>query len=176
MKTYSYIALFTALIALAISTPTNAQDQLALNSSSYTTAVGLRAGTTSGLTIKHFTGNSTAVEGILGFWESGLSATVLAERYVTAFDVQGLNWYYGVGGHAALYGANTNNRGWGDGRGDLPDDSALGLGVDGILGLEYKIKPIPFAVSLDLKPFAEVTTTGSYWIALDPGLGVKVTF
>ena len=153
--------------------PTN----LALNSSSYTTAIGVRGAGTSGFTVKHFTRNTRAIEGILGFYPNAFSATVLLEKYANAFDTPGLNWYYGAGGHIAA----TNNKYqrkyqrdeyWGYRR----DDGDIGLGVDGIVGIEYKINEIPIAISLDAKPFLEVTTSGNIFMALDPGLGIKVTF
>jgi hypothetical protein len=49
-------------------------------------------------------------------------------------------------------------------------------GVDGMLGLEYKIPPIPFAVSIDIKPLMEVYRDGDLFFGLDPGIGVKFTF
>jgi hypothetical protein len=137
----------------------------------YSTAVGIRVGETSGLTIKQFTGQRTALEGIIGVWPDALGFTLLVERYVNAFDVSGLNWYYGAGGHVAF----ETDREYYEGRRYYRGDD-IGLGVDGMLGIEYKIPPIPFAVSLDMKPFVEVNTDGRAFIAIDPGLGVKVAF
>ncbi|CAN0013796.1 unnamed protein product, partial [Chrysoparadoxa australica] len=110
----------------------------------------------------------------IGFWHHGLSATVLYERHVNAFGVNGFKWYYGGGGHASIH----NNQYYGTyfGRSPYYDDGALGLGVDGILGLEYKIPAIPFALSLDIKPFVEVNTAGGVGFAFDSGLGIKVCF
>jgi hypothetical protein len=48
--------------------------------------------------------------------------------------------------------------------------------MDGIIGIEYKIAPIPLAVSLDMKPFFEMNTNGRAYLSLDPGIGVKVAF
>jgi len=146
---------------------------LAINSSSYTTAFGVRGLGTSGLTIKHFTSNSTAIEGIIGLWPSALSATILFERYVNAFDEPGLNWYYGIGGHIAT---QTDWVYYDGVRGYRRSNGDFGVGIDGIFGLEYKIREVPIAVSLDVKPFLEVTTNGDAYLALDPGLGIKFTF
>lgn len=144
---------------------------LSFNTPNYKTALGLRVGGTSGLTFKHFFGGSTAFEGIVGVWPNALGFTGLIEKHVPAFDVDGLNWYYGGGGHIV---AGTERVYYEGRRYDRGDE--LGLGVDGMLGIEYKIPPIPFAVSLDLKPFIEVQTDGDAFLALDPGLGVKVAF
>lgn len=137
----------------------------------YNTAVGVRALGTSGLSVKHFTNRSTALEGIVGFYPNSFSVTLMLERYSPAFDVAGLNWYYGLGGHMA----SRSDFGRYDGR-YRRETSELGLGVDGIFGIEYKIDRIPIAVSLDFKPFLEVATDGHAFMALDPGLGIKVTF
>jgi len=147
---------------------------LSINSSSYTTAIGIRGFGTSGLTIKHFTSNSSAYEGIVGFWPNAFSATFLFEQYVNAFGEPGLNWYYGIGGHVAT----KSNWAYVDGvmRSYRINDGGFGVGVDGIFGLEYKIREIPVAVSMDVKPFVEITNKGNAYLAMDPGLGIKVTF
>lgn len=145
----------------------------AINTYSYTTAIGVRAIGTSGITFKRFTASNKALEGILGFGPGALSVTLLFEKYLNAFDEAGLNWYYGIGGHIASQsdwvrydGIRRYQRTSGD----------FGVGVDGIFGMEYKINEIPIAVSLDVKPFLEVTTNGSVFLAVDPGLGIKFTF
>lgn len=140
---------------------------------SYKTAIGLRAGETSGLTIKQFVGSSTAFEGILGMWSHGLSATLLFEKYVPTAEVSGLSWYYGGGGHVAF---ETVHYGWYyyHPRYYRYRYGYMGIGIDGVLGLEYKIPRAPVAFSLDLKPFIELQTRGVAWFSLDPGLGIKV--
>ena len=146
----------------------------------YKTAIGLRAGETSGLTVKRFIGQSNAIEGILGTWGYGLSVTALFEKHVPAFNTSGFNWYYGAGGHASFensyYGRYYYYR-----RNVLYVENyyangGFGLGIDGIVGLEYKLNNAPIAFSADLKPFFEINTRGGAWASLDPSLGVKVTF
>ena len=143
----------------------------------YNVAIGLRSGGTSGLTIKKNNGPS-AIEGIVGFWHDGLSLTALWEQNRMAFNEPGFNWYYGVGGHFAVYGDNFDRH-----SGPswyyhpyVADKSAFGLGVDGIVGLEYKIPKAPIALSLDLKPYLEVVSDGGVFFSPDPGLGIKVAF
>lgn len=167
---------FSLAIAMTMAFASQAQEpQLSINSKTYSTAVGLRSGGTSGLTIKQFVGSNVALEGIIGVWSHGFSGTLLYENHVSAFNVPGLNWYFGAGGHAAFYsGHHIHFRH--DHRYDYYEPGEFGLGVDGIVGLEYKIPPIPLALSLDVKPFFEIVSNGSMWVAMDPGLGVKLTF
>lgn len=141
----------------------------------YSTAIGIRAGETSGLTIKQFLGgSSTALEGIVGIWSHGLSATLLFEKYAPA-GVSGLNWYYGAGGHVAFETVRNNWYYRNDRYYEYRHDH-VGIGIDGVVGIEYKIKPIPIALSFDIKPFIELNNHGGALIALDPGLGVKLAF
>ena len=151
---------------------------LSINKSAYyRTAIGLRAGETSGLTLKRFSGTGRAVEGIIGMWPSGLSLSVLYEAYASA-GTTGLSWYYGAGGHAAFETSRLIYTAY-DYAGryySYRTLGSMGLGVDGIIGLEYKVLPIPFALSFDLKPFLEINTSGRAYMAVDPGLGIKLTF
>jgi hypothetical protein len=144
-------------------------------SQSYKTAIGLRAGETSGLTIKHFMGGDAALEGILGIWSHGFSATLLYEKHAP-IKSSGLNFYYGAGGHIAF---ETYNHSWYYRHGNRYYEhrhGGFGIGIDGIVGIEYKF-PIPLAISLDIKPFLEVVSDGGgVWTSLDPGLGLKVAF
>lgn len=150
-----------------------------VNNGSYRTAIGLRLGQTSGLTLKRYTGDRTAIEGIIGVWPNALSLTALFERYTYA-GMEGLRWYYGAGGHVAFQ-TNTVKATYVtyDGRYYYYSYRAredMGVGIDGLIGIEYKIPPIPFAISLDVKPFVEVSTSGYLYMFLDPGIGIKFTF
>ncbi len=143
----------------------------------YNFAIGVRAGGTTGITLKLNNENS-AVEGIIGFWNNGLSFTGLWEKNEDAFNTTSLNWLYGWGGHVSVYGENFDGKSgpaWfnhpnNDGQGDM------GFGLDGIAGLEYRLKPIPFAVSVAIKPYVEVVTNGAFLFWIDPGFGIKFTF
>lgn len=143
----------------------------------YDFAVGLRSGGTSGITLKK-NYEYSALEGIIGFWHDGISVTALWEKKTMAFDVNNLNWFYGLGGHVAVYGEDFNGKG-GPSWYRHPhhyEDGDLGLGIDGMVGLEYKIPEIPFAFSFDFKPFMEITTDGAFLFFLDPGIGIKLAF
>jgi len=144
----------------------------------YSFAIGARGGATgssSGLTIKGFTGETFALEGIVGYWHGGIATTLLAEKYVPAFHTRGLNWYFGGGLH---YTAHSGSSRW-----YLVDDRAYkytnegaSYGADLIAGLEYKIPQAPVAFSVDFKPYLEFGEKGGVGLALDPGLGIKLAF
>lgn len=174
MKRTTFI-LFIALLVFPLAGKAQTK-QPAINQSDYSFAIGLRAGYSNGLTLKSFRSNNVALEGIINAWYRGIAFTGLYEKHIGVDGAPGLRWYYGAGGHVAIRSDRNfykNNGRW-DNRFD--NDGNLGLGIDGIVGIEYKINPIPFAISLDVKPMIEVNTAGGFWTALDPGLGIKFTF
>jgi hypothetical protein len=139
--------------------------------STYKAAIGLRAGETSGLTFKIHTKPGSGLEFIAGVWSDWFSITGLYEKNAPAFNVNGMEWYYGGGGHVAFVADKYYHEGHPYSRGE-----AYALGLDGIVGLEYKIPEIPFAISLDLKPLIEIDGNGYFFFAFDPGFGLKFTF
>ena len=128
----------------------------------YNTGIGIRfGGWESGLTVKHFIKRNAAIEGILttGWLYGGTRLTGLYEIQKPISGVAGLYWFYGIGGHLGFY----NERYWynGDckngqyeykGRWYNCDGSRAVLGIDGIIGLEYLFREIPFTIGLDIKP------------------------
>ncbi len=79
------------------------------NASDYKTGIGLRAGPYYGLTIKHFIGSKSALEGLLTRW-GGTDITILYEVHNQALDINRLNWYIGLGGHIGFWeGSHLND-------------------------------------------------------------------
>lgn len=109
--------------------------------STYKTAVGVKF-YPAGISVKHFTKPNVALEGIAYFWPRGSRFTGLYEFHGNIENAKGLKWYAGPGAHIGLY----RNRYYGGG---------TSIGVDGVLGLDYKIKSVPFNVSLDWQPSFE---------------------
>lgn len=142
-------------------------------SAAYTTGIGIRfGGWESGLTVKHFIKNGTAIEGILstGWHYRGTRITGLYEIQKPISGVSGLYWFYGVGGHLGLY----NEDYWysGDckdgkyeykGRWYNCDGSRATVGIDGILGLEYFFGEIPLTIGIDIKPSIDLIGWGSHF-------------
>ena len=122
--------IFAGLLFIAISFNAKSQD--------YVNSVGLRAGLSNGISYKHFLSTTDAAEGILTTRYGGFNLTGLYERHLDSFDVDRLYFYYGAGGHVGVWEANSN--------------SYTFIGIDGIIGVEYVLKEIPFNVSLDWKP------------------------
>lgn len=169
----AFYTLFILTSILFISTRSNAQDSTRSNTQDYKTAVGLKfGGYENGISLKYFTTNTVALEGLIGFRQNGLVITGLYEIHQEAFGIPELKFYYGFGAHIGSVGKGTYKRFNGDDQ--VYNDTHLLLGADGALGLEYLIPKSPIAVSLDLNPRVELATGPFFDIA--PGLGVKYTF
>lgn len=140
--------LFILLVAFFVSTGVKAQD--------YSTGIGLRGGAWNGLTVKHFLNEKAAVEGLFDSRWHGFNLTGLYEIHNRAFDLDRLNWYYGVGAHIGFY--DTQYKKWGDNSGTYTV-----IGIDGILGLEYNFKEIPFNIGIDWKPTINLAGYSGFW-------------
>lgn len=139
----------------------------------YKTAVGLKfGGYENGISVKYFTMTDIALEGVLGFRDHGAVITGLYEIHTPAFDVAGLKFYYGGGGHIGAIGSGVYQS-FG-GINETYTSSHILLGADGVVGLEYIFPNSPVALSLDLNPRVELTSGPFFDLA--PGLGLKYTF
>ena len=130
---------------------------LTSNAQDYNTGIGFRGGPSNGLTVKHFISGNTALEGLLATRWDGLHITGLYEIHANAFDTPRLNWYYGFGGHIGFWDGTKNDYWF-----DNSDDYTV-IGIDGIIGIEYNIEPIPFNISLDWKPGLNIIGHQGFW-------------
>jgi hypothetical protein len=138
----------TLLLLVSIVVLVSAQD--------YKTGVGLRAGLSYGLTLKHFVSEKAAFEGLLQSRWSGFDITGLYEIHAQAFEVEKLRWYYGGGAHIGFW--NGNYVSWG-----TPGTSYTLIGIDGILGIEYSFSEAPINIGLDWKPAINLTGYTGFW-------------
>ncbi len=126
------------------------------NAQEYKTGIGVRAGFSSGLTIKHFKSQSVALEGLVTTRWQGFDITGLYEVHNRAFEVNRLNWYYGGGAHLGFY--NGSYAYWGE-RGT----AYTVIGIDGILGLEYDFDDVPINIGVDWKPALNLIGYTGFW-------------
>lgn len=137
-----------------------------LQGQNYNTGVGLRLGSPSGFTVKHFIAPQAAVEGMLSFGWGGLGVTGLYELHNDILEVPGLTWYYGVGAHLATSTSRTNP--WGN-----RSDNVY-LGADGIIGMEYTFKEAPITIGIDAMPLLNLVERPAVW--LQGGLSFRYNF
>jgi hypothetical protein len=154
------IIVLTTLMFLAVS---NLKAQQEMNtSSSYTTAVGLKF-YPGALTVKHFINDGVALEGIGYFSTYGFRITGLYEFHNDISSVEGLKWYVGPGVHVGFY--------------DTRYGGGTALGIDGVLGLDYKFQGAPIEASVDWQPSFEFGSNyDNGFIGGYGGLGIRYAF
>jgi hypothetical protein len=136
----------------------------------YETAIGLKFIYGVSVTGKHFINKNGALEAIVRYrnYGSGVGSEFnfsgLYEYHAPIAGAPGLQWYAGGGaylGHASF---------------DYPlNESVFNYGITGVLGLEYKIKDVPLAISVDWQPVF-LLNAGAGFTGENGGVGVKYAF
>jgi len=133
--------------------------------SDYQTAVGVKFWP-GAISVKHFVGDNRALEGLASFWDHGFRFTGLYEIHGDISGAEGLKWYVGPGAHFGFYNGYAYN-------GYYYGSGSFSLGIDGVLGLEYKFSGAPIAASLDINPYLELNHA---YLGIWGGLGIKYTW
>lgn len=149
--------LIIAIVAFVCNSAAQAQS----NGSSYRTALGVKVWDGGGISFKHFVSGNNAIELIGYFWNRGARITGLYEIHGPISGASGLQWYIGPGAHVGFY--NTRN-----------GDGAF-IGIDGVLGLDYKFNGAPINISLDWQPSFEFGDGRGFYGSWG-GLGIRYTF
>jgi hypothetical protein len=159
------------LLLCIISTPSLSQENK--------NGIGIRfGGLNSGITFRHFTNSSTAIEGILNPGHRGFIITGLYQKHLAIENAPGLNWFIGGGAHIGLF-RNGGSYYVYKRKGNVVfieeegGANAVG-GLDFIIGLNYKIKGAPFDISIDAKPFIDLFRYSSGYF--DGGLSFRFEF
>lgn len=127
----------------------------------YQTALGVKVWDGGGVSLKHFFRENRAGEFIAYFWRDGFRLTGLYEIHGDINGAAGLKWYIGPGAHIGVYG-------------DKYGDGAF-IGIDGVIGLDYKFNGAPINVSLDWQPAIEFGDGRGFYAGWG-GLGIRYTF
>ena len=140
----------------------------------YKTGIGIRfGGLTNGLSIKHFTSSTVALEGLLSAANHGFFFTGLYEKHATVGSDAALKLVYGIGGHLGFFNEDgyyyySKKRYYNRGV------RVAVVGFDAIVGLEYKFRNAPISMGIDVKPFIDLNY-GSY-IYADGGVSLRYAF
>lgn len=152
--------LFLPVLAVLIASGAAAQNKTA-NSTTYKTAFGVKIWDGGGLSLKTFLDEKNALEFIGFFNSNGARVVGLYEIHGDLNTETNLKWYIGGGGHVGFYKVN--------------DVSKTVIGVDGVIGVDYKFKNLPLNLSLDWQPAFEFGSGFGFsggW----GGLGIRYTF
>ncbi|KAF0241577.1 MAG: hypothetical protein FD183_664 [Chitinophagaceae bacterium] len=142
----------------------NAQTNMGSN---YTTAMGVKL-YPGAVSVKHFLSKGKAVEGLGYISSDGFRVTGLYELHYPLGQVDGLQWFVGGGAHLGI---------WSDAwKAKYPGrNNGLALGVDGILGIDYKITGAPLNISFDWQPSFNLIGY-NYFEGGWGGLAIRYTF
>ena len=132
----------------------------------YKQAIGLKFPGGFSVTYKKFVTDTHSLEGQLTSWNKGFRLAGLYEFNFYSFPtVDGLSWFVGPGAHVGFWKKQYSK----------DYNSAADIGIDGILGLDYKFKEIPINVSLDWEPAITLVGTAGF-TPIYGGLAVRYTF
>ena len=144
-------------VAILLTTFATAQNKTA-NSLEYKTAAGIKVWDGVGLSLKTFIQDKAALEFVGFFNSAGARVTGLYEFHGDLNTEGNLKWYIGPGAHVGFYKGNNTL-----------------VGIDGVVGLDYKFNELPLNISLDWQPSFEFGT-GRGFVGSWGGLGVRYTF
>ena len=159
------------IFAQNITLDTNVNRNIHLYEDGYTKSFGVKM-YPGALTYKTFYTHNKAIEAsgyitLDGFWISAIN-----EKYTPIKDDNQLSWYIGYGGHFNIWSEDHKKKL------ELINPSrnaGVAVGIDGILGLDYKIKGTPLNVSVDWQPSFNFVGD-SYFENGWGGIGVRYTF
>lgn len=170
------IFLLTCLgLVMLLSTPS------LLHAQQYGRSAGIRLGGTSGLTYKKFIVDEQAVETMVSGRNNGVQLTIMWVMHhpmEIAFN-ENFFFYYGVGGHVGVekYDDITKQRLTNGSEFSYESKNYFAMGVDALIGMEYRMLTIPMSLSLDMKPYLNYVgmrkLKGQFW---DVAIGIKYIF
>ena len=140
---------------------------------------GLRTGYRGGIfyQITNETGNAeTGFNALLSFNNNGIQLTLLRTIYEESLSVisPDLFFVWGYGGHFGFI--NTDHLGFLGERYNFQSERFCPVfGADGWLAAEYRFRDIPLNISLNIKPFIELTMPAFVKI-MPADLGVSISY
>ena len=133
----------------------------------YKTALGVKV-YPGAVSVKHFIQPNVALEGLGYISSDGFRLTGLYELHYSLGDVEGLKWYIGGGGHMGIWSDSWKTK--------YPTrEAGLAIGIDGVIGVDYKIKGAPLNLSFDWQPSFNIIGY-KYFEGGWGGQGVRYTF
>jgi hypothetical protein len=151
-----------------------------LSAQDYNKAIGLRLGYPASVSYKVFLdGSNNAVEGFLSFRSYGnrrrngdfryrsFGLGVGYQVHKPIEEVNGLQWYYGIGGRLSFFNDND---------GFIDEGDRTGIALLGFLGLDYKFADAPINISLDWVPDFRIIGYNNGFGGDNGALAVRYTF
>ena len=152
-----------------------------VQSQEYKNAIGARLGMSSGFTYQRQVDDFRGYKGMLSFRDGGLQLTALLESYRPLYlkFTDKMYYYTGMGAHIG-YTTHQPQRGF------LTNPFRFSykygkfapvIGLDAIIGVEFRLDRAPLSFCLDAKPFFELFGQNIFRLSIfDIGFSMKYTF
>ncbi len=139
-QTYTYMKLIALIVSIVISTTCFAQQA---EVAPYKSSLGVKVSSGVAASYKTFVTEKNALEAQSTFFKQGMRLVGLYEfHFYTIEGAPGLAWYIGPGAHVGFWKRNYREK----------YNSTADIGIDGVLGLDYRIPKSPINLSLDWQP------------------------
>nr|WP_294902669.1 hypothetical protein [uncultured Lacibacter sp.] len=133
MKKLLFLFLFAGTLSVAMA------QNATTNSTEYKTAVGVKLWNGGGVSLKTFISEKKHALEFIGYFDRyGTRISGLYEFHGNLSSEGALKWYAGPGVHVGLYRGIT------------------AVGVDGVVGIDYKFTNMPLNLALDWQPSFEL--------------------
>lgn len=134
--------------------------------SSYRRALGVKFPGGFSVTYKTFVTNTNDIEAQVTVWNKGFRTSGLYEFNFYSFtSAPNLSWFVGPGAHVGFWKTQYQKN----------YNSSVDLGIDGIIGLDYKFEKAPINVSIDWQPSITLAGNTGFTPAYG-GFAVRYTF
>lgn len=150
----------------------------AILAQNYTRDAGVRFGEFFTATYRQYQEDDQALEGMLNLGRRGMTVTVMKEYFQPLSGRVSDNLYfeYGFGAHAGFRSVNRYqvlNRTY-----VLEENRVTPLiGINGLIGLEYRFAEFPFVLGVDVKPYFEYSIIQIFSLYLHSfGISLKYKF
>jgi hypothetical protein len=138
---------------------------LAATAQPYNKAIGIKFPVGTGVTYKKFISEKSAFEFQALHATEAFRVNGLYEFHFPFTKAEGLSWYVGPGVHVGFY-KNDYQKNY---------NSKMDLGIDGVIGLDYKFGGIPINVAVDWQPSFSFTGNSGTHVTYG-GVAVRYTF
>lgn len=108
----------------------------------YSKAIGIKFPAGTGISYKKFITQKAALEFQALYSEQSFRTVGLYEFHFPFTKAEGLSWYVGPGAHLGFYKSQYQKS----------YSSKMDVGIDGVIGLDYKFNGLPINLSLDWQP------------------------
>lgn len=167
------ILTFTLLLGCLLATQAFSQEQRHV--------IGARTGLSTGITYEYKVDPFRGYKAMMGFREGGVQFTGMIQSYRPLYlkFTNKLYYYAGLGAHLGFTRFQPRHGLWAN---PFRFNYAYGhfapvIGLDAILGIEYRLERAPIIFALDAKPFFELFGQNIFRLSpFDIGLSIKFTF